>query len=102
MITNYGRRYWVDYVYGGNYRLRNPISEPVKKNNIPGAYRLRFFDQLNGRFVRETWSGTDGTWEISWISNVPIYFGVAFDHDPNLATRQDGIVRTYLTAEIMP
>lgn len=101
MMIGFGAIYSADVIYGGTYKLTNPVGEPVTKNGISGRYRLRIYNQFDGVFVREIWTNEDGTWEIPWISGAFVYFGVAFDHDANLNTRQDGIVRTYLTAELM-
>jgi hypothetical protein len=67
----------VDMVDGGGYRLTGTVTEL----GTAGAYRVRLFDRVSGRCLRETWSAPDGSYSFPAIAyRLNGYFIVAYDH----------------------
>jgi len=82
---------------GGSYRITGTVDEL----GVVGAYRVRLFDRVSGRCIRETWSNTAGAYAFNNIAyRYQGYFVVAFDHGEN-ASPQAGIV-DLVTPDLMP
>lgn len=84
-----------DMVDGGGYRIHGT----AKKQGWPGRYRIRLFDRLSGRLVREVWSAPNGAYSIEYIAyRYQGYFATLHDSAPYKYL--DG--RDYVTPEPMP
>ena len=84
-----------DMVFGGPYRITGTVDEL----GTVGKYRVRLFDRLTARCIRETWSDpVTGAYSFEWIADRD-YFAVAFDHGENPG--RPGI-RDFAAPEPMP
>ena len=82
---------------GGTYRIMGEVTEL----GVVGSYRVRLFDRVSARCIRETWSAADGSYSFPYIAyRHQGYFAVAFDHGEN-ASPQAGIV-DLVTPDLMP
>jgi len=65
-----------DQVDGGAYRLTGVVTS----NGIPASRRVRLFDQISGRLMRETWSDSvTGVYIFDYIRQ-GTFFVIAHDH----------------------
>lgn len=65
---------------GGGYIISGTVDELGQV----GSYRVRLYDRVSGRFVRETWSDTAGEYDFDYIAyREQGYFIVAHDHGDN-------------------
>ncbi len=67
-----------DLEFTGHYRIAGTVDELGEV----GQYRVRLFDRVSARVIRETWSAVDGSYSFDGIANRE-YFLVAFDHGEN-------------------
>lgn len=67
-----------DQLDGGALRIAGAVKIDDTPD-IPVSRRVRLFDQLSGRLVRETWSAEDGSYSFDKIADRK-FFVVAFDH----------------------
>lgn len=82
---------------GGAYQIAGAIT----KLGSFGRYRVRLFDRVSGRCLRETSSATDGSYTFSNIAyRVHRYFIVAYDHDGE--NPLNAAVADLITPEPMP
>lgn len=90
--TAVGRRgVSLDLQDGGLGRIYGTVSRKHTPANVPLQRRVRLFEQVSGRFIRETWSGIDGSYEFKQIKVGPEYCVIAFDHErQDFATVADG------------
>lgn len=66
-----------DLEAGGCYRIAGTADEL----GVLGRYRVRLFDRVSGRPLRETWSDSAGNYAFNYIAyRAQGYFVVAFDH----------------------
>jgi hypothetical protein len=85
-----------DQVDGGGYRIAGTVTEL----GAAGVYRVRLFDRLTARCVRETWSAADGSYSVPYIAYRPNgYFAVAYDHGANPL---NAAIADLITPEAMP
>lgn len=90
-------RITADLQDGGNYR----IADNVSRLGVLGTYRVRLFDRLSGRLIRETWSNVDGSYAFEFIAyRLNGYFIVAFDHTSG--DRRNAAIADLITPEPMP
>lgn len=62
---------------GGSHRIRGTVTEL----GVAGPYRVRLFDRLTARCIRETRSAADGSYSFPSIAyRYQGYFVVAYDH----------------------
>lgn len=81
---------------GGLYRIVGTISEL----GVSGSYRVRLFDRLSARCLRESWSGNDGSYAFNNVAYRPNgYFIVAYDHGDNPL---NAAIADLITPEPMP
>lgn len=81
---------------GGAYRVAGTVDEL----GVVGRYRVRLFDRISGRILRETWSDADGAYAFNYIAyRAEGYFAVAFDHG---ASPQNAAIADRITPEPMP
>lgn len=82
---------FVDLQDGGLGRIYGTVSCKQTPANVPLRRRVRLFEQVSGRFIRETWSRRDGSYEFTQIKVGPEYCVIAFDHErQDFATVADG------------
>lgn len=66
-----------DAMDGGYHRVRGTVTEI----GVAGPYRVRLFDRLTARCIRETWSAADGSYSFPYIAyRDKGYVVVAHDH----------------------
>ncbi len=66
-----------DIYDGGAYRITGTVTEL----GVVGRYRVRLFDRVTARCLRETWSAADGAYSFPYIAyRANGYFTVAYDH----------------------
>lgn len=73
---------------GGLYRIYGTVDELGQL----GSYRVRLFDRVSGRLLREQFSDADGNYSFQYLANRPQgYILVAHDHgaDPLNAAISD-------------
>jgi len=81
---------------GGAYRITGNVDEL----GVAGSYRVRLFDRVSGRCIRETWSNTAGAYAFNNIAyRYQGYFVVAFDHSDNPL---NAAIADLITPELMP
>ena len=81
---------------GGGYRIASTIT----KLGVLGAYRVRLFERLRGRLLRQTWSDSAGNYLFDYIPYRPLgYFVVAFDHG---GSPVNAAIADLVTPEPMP
>ena len=86
----------LDIEFGGRYRIAGVVDEL----GAPGRYRVRLFDRVTMRCLREVWSAADGSYAFNWIAyRDKGYLLIAYDHgdDPVNAAIAD-----FVTPELMP
>ena len=84
-----------DVMFGGGHRITGTVDEL----GTVGKYRVRLFDRLTARCIRETWSDpVTGAYSFEWIANRD-YFAVAFDHGDNPV---NAAIADFLPLEPMP
>lgn len=82
----------IDLQDGGNGRIYGTVARKEAPANVPLRRRVCLFEQVSKRFIRETWSQQDGTYEFTQIKVGPEYCVIAFDHEHNFrAVIADGI-----------
>lgn len=85
-----------DIYDGGAYRVTGTVDEL----GVAGRYRVRLFDRISGRILRETWSAADGTYAFNHLAyRAEGYFAVAHDHG---ASPQNAAIADLITPEPMP
>lgn len=85
-----------DIEYGGPYRVTGTIDEL----GVLGRYRVRLFDRVSGRLLRETWSDSDGNYAFEHIAyRSQGYILIAHDHG---ASPQNAAIADLVTPEPMP
>lgn len=67
-----------DQFDGGGYFLAGTVQIDATPD-VPVSRRVRLFDSLSGRLVRETWSAADGAYSFTKI-RAGTYFVTAHDH----------------------
>lgn len=67
-----------DSVDGGAYFVAGTVQIDATPD-VPVSRRVRLFDALTGRVIRETWSAADGTYSFTKI-RAGTYFVTAHDH----------------------
>lgn len=79
----------VSIEHDGMYQIAGTVTEL----GAVGMYRVRLYDQLTGRCIRETWSAADGSYLFTNLDAKQKYV-VAFDHTTPLqnAAIQDKVV----------
>lgn len=86
----------VDLEDGGSYQITGTVDEL----GVPGRYRVRLFDRISGRLIREIWSAADGTYSFQNLAYRPQgYFVVAYDHGEN---PHNAAIADLMTPEAMP
>lgn len=66
-----------DSADGGAFRVRGTVTEL----GVAGPYRVRLFERLTARCIRETWSAADGSYSFPYIAyRYQGYTVVAHDH----------------------
>jgi len=86
----------VDIEDGGSYQITGTVDEL----GVPGRYRVRLFDRISGRLIREIWSAADGTYSFQNLAYRPQgYFVVAYDHGEN---PHNAAIADLMTPEAMP
>lgn len=81
---------------GGAYRITGTVTEL----GVAGRYRVRLFDRLTARGLRETWSAADGSYSFPYIAyRANGYFTVAYDHGDN---PHNAAIADLITPEPMP
>lgn len=56
------------------------ISGTTGNTSAEGPYRVRLFDRLSGRLVREVWSDDQGFWRFEGLAAGRTWFVVMHDH----------------------
>lgn len=74
----YSQSYYLTAKGDRVYRITGTVTEM----GVPGPYRVRAYDRLDGSLLAETWSGEDGAYVINGLPPVQC-FVVAFDHGDN-------------------
>lgn len=65
---------------GGSHRIRGTITE----DGAVAARRVRLFNRLDGRLLREAWSGPDGTYRFDRLAyREQGYLVIVHDHGAN-------------------
>jgi len=65
---------------GGPCRITGTVTEM----GTVGSYRVRLFDRISARCIRETWSAADGSYSFPYLAYRPNgYFAIAYDHGEN-------------------
>jgi hypothetical protein len=67
-----------DGIDGGWCRVVGTVSIDATPD-VPVSRRVRLFDALTGRVIREVWSAADGTYSFNGI-RAGTYFVIAHDH----------------------
>lgn len=82
---------------GGGYRIAGTVTEL----GVAGKYRVRLFDKVSGRLIRETWSDpVTGAYAFERIAyRAQGYIIVAHDHG---ASPHNAAVADFATPEAMP
>lgn len=76
------------------------ITGTVDELGVAGAYRVRLYDRVSGRKVRETWSSASGAYAFTWLADrAQGYYAIAFDHG---ADPQNAAMADLITPEAMP
>lgn len=85
-----------DSADGGAFRVRGTVTEL----GVAGPYRVRLFDRLTARCIRETWSAVDGSYSFERIAyRAQGYTVVAHDHG---ASPLNAAIADLVTPEPMP
>lgn len=85
-----------DSADGGAYRVRGTVTEL----GVAGSYRVRLFDRLSSRCIRETWSAADGSYSFPYIAyRDKGYTVVAHDHGDG---PHNAAIADLVTPEPMP
>lgn len=80
----------------GTYRIAGTVDEL----GVSGAYRVRLFDRVSGRCLRETWSAANGAYAFQNIAyRYRGYFVIAYDHGD---TPHNAAIADLMTPEPMP
>lgn len=80
----------------GQHRITGTVTEL----GAPGVYRVRLFNRLTAKCLRETWSSADGSYVFNHLANQPNgYFAIAFDHG---ASPLNAAIADLITPEPMP
>lgn len=86
----------IDLEDNGTYRITGTVTEL----GLVGSYRVRLFDRLSGRLVRETWSDANGSYAFNSIAyRANGYFAIAYDHG---AAPFNAAIADLITPELMP
>lgn len=84
-----------DIYDGGIYQITGTVEEL----GAVGSYRVRLFDRFSGRYLRERWSSSDGSYFFPYIAyRESGYFTIAYDHGDNPL---NAAIADYLTPELM-
>lgn len=84
-----------DIYDGGAYQITGTVTEL----GLVGSYQVRLFDRQSGRYLRETWSGADGSYRFPYVAyRESGYFAIAYDHGDNPL---NAAIADYLTPELM-
>lgn len=87
-----------DMLDGGGYRIAGTVDEL----GAVGVYRVRLFVRSDGRYIRQTFSGSDGSYSFDYIAAIPNgYFVVAHDDFPG-GTVHNAAIADLITPELMP
>lgn len=73
------QRFLTNLIDGGKGRIGNPPDDPITLNGQPYQARIRVFDEISARLVREIWSAPDGTWEITYLRTDTQYLVVCYN-----------------------
>lgn len=85
-----------DIYDGGMYRITGSVEEL----GVAGCYRVRLFDRVSGRCLKQTWSAADGSYLFNYIAyRANGYFIVAYDHGDNPF---NAAIADLVTPESMP
>ena len=88
--------------------LRNNIIESgpcqivgtVTELGVAGSYRVRLYNRVSAKLIREIWSATDGSYAFTGIAYRPNgYFVIAHDHGANPL---NAAIADLVTPEPMP
>lgn len=81
---------------GGSYRVRGTITEDGAVANR----RVRLFNRVDGRLLRETWSAADGSYQFNRIAyRAQGYIVIVHDHGSN---PKNAAIADLVTPEPMP
>lgn len=76
------------------------ITGTVDELGVAGAYRVRLFDRISARCIRETWSDASGAYAFQNIAyRYRGYFVIAYDHGDN---PHNAAIADLMTPEAMP
>lgn len=75
-----GRMFRVDGVDGGAAEVTGTTGNGINQN---GPYRVRLFDRVTGRMVREVWSDSAGAYRFGELAAGRMWFVVMHDHAPD-------------------
>lgn len=81
---------------GGSHRIRGTITE----DGAAGARRVRLFNRLDGRLLRETWSGADGAYRFDRLAYRDQGY-IVIVHDRG-ANPKNAAIADLVTPEPMP
>lgn len=74
------------------------IAGTVAINGVPASRRVRLFDLISGRLIRETWSAANGAYQFDYLALNREYLVLSHDY---LAI-YNAVVADRVTAEAMP
>ena len=88
----------VDIEQDGSGRIHGTVERTNLLANVPLVRRVRLHRSRDGMLVRETWSGVDGSYEFTEISDRYEYDVIAWDHEMSFRS----VVANNLAPEVMP
>lgn len=87
-----------DLFFSGNYQ----IIGTAQRLGTNASKRIRLIDRRSGILIRETWSGTDGSFAFTYLKNAPeSYIVMELDDEAN-DPWLDPVCADRVTPELMP
>ena len=74
------------------------IAGTVTINGVPASRRVRLFDLISGRLIRETWSASNGAYQFDYLALNREYLVLSHDYQ----AIYNAVVADRVTAEAMP